>query len=306
MREGFDQDDVYIMVEDEFQTTAQTFTQHLHHAEYMRMKKAAKRADPAAIKNVARPTDSRTVMSDELKKKKQSKLLASKQQAGLKATRAGRLDPLSDEDEKLLEEDKDDDPWVGTSLQGLMTSPRKAQHALVGLDRIKSSTRAAAGYSMAETPSPLKGAKPLDLLDVTPVKGKDKAVPVAEEEQDLSDDLDEQRSPLVSKPAQRGVRQAASSSPAKPKDIFKEFATRPSTSTIQKPETPVPSSRAPPKSRMRPLDDFDEIFNSTVQAATATKPPSRDHDRQKPKKTPRDPDAHAKKPRLSDIPLFLG
>jgi hypothetical protein len=35
---------------------------------------------------------------------------------------AGR--PKSDDEESDLDDNKADDPWIGTSLQGLMTSPR--------------------------------------------------------------------------------------------------------------------------------------------------------------------------------------
>ncbi|KAL1971271.1 hypothetical protein VTN77DRAFT_223 [Rasamsonia byssochlamydoides] len=150
LREGFDNDDMYIMVEDEFYAVAQTFTRHLHHAEYVRRRKQAKLENATAIKDLARPTDGKTVMRKETKKQKESEELASRQRKGLDETRGKRPRVDSEEEASDLdeEEDRDDDPWVGTSLHSLMTSPRKSR-SLVGLQGIKSSTRAAAGYRQA-------------------------------------------------------------------------------------------------------------------------------------------------------------
>jgi hypothetical protein len=139
---------MYIMVEDEFYAVAQTFTQHLHHAEYVRRRKQAKLENATAIKDLARPTDGKTVMRKETKKQKESEELAARQKKGLDETRGRRPRVDSEEEGSDLDEDRDDDPWVGTSLQTLMTSPRKAR-SLVGLQGIKSTTRAAAGYRQA-------------------------------------------------------------------------------------------------------------------------------------------------------------
>lgn len=137
------------MVEDEFYAVAQTFTQHLHHAEYVRRKKEAKLKNATAIKDLERPTDGKTMMRKETKKQKGSEELASRQRKGLDEIRGKRPRVDSEEEEGSdLEEDRDDDPWVGTSLHTLMTSPRKAR-SLIGLQGIKSSTRAAAGYGQA-------------------------------------------------------------------------------------------------------------------------------------------------------------
>lgn len=42
MREGYDADDIWMMVEDELLATAQLYTQNLHHAEYLRLSQQAK------------------------------------------------------------------------------------------------------------------------------------------------------------------------------------------------------------------------------------------------------------------------
>lgn len=152
LREGFDNDDMYIMVEDEFYAVAQTFTQHLHHAEYVRRKKEAKLKNATAIQDLERPTDGKTMMRKETQRQKESEALASRQRKGLDEIRGKRPRVDSEEEDSDLEEDRDDDPWVGTSLHTLMTSPRKSR-SLLGLQGIKSSTRAAAGYGQASGPN---------------------------------------------------------------------------------------------------------------------------------------------------------
>jgi hypothetical protein len=135
--EGLGHDDGWIMVEDEFYAIAQTFTQHLHYAEYVRRKKEAKAQSAAQIDAIARPTDGRTPMSKELKQRKEAEALAARQEAGL---------------EQIAGQDKDDtdddNTWAGTHLHGLMASPRKSR-SLAGLHALKSSTRAAAGFGRA-------------------------------------------------------------------------------------------------------------------------------------------------------------
>ncbi|KAH8696513.1 hypothetical protein BGW36DRAFT_428518 [Talaromyces proteolyticus] len=147
IREGFDNDDMYIMVEDEFYAVAQLFTRHLHQAEYVRRRKEAKEQNASVIRNLSRPTDGKTAMSKEALKRKESENIHELQRQALATPRRPRTD--SDDVEETggsdLEEDRDDDPWYGTSLHTLMTSPRK-NRSLVGLDGIRSHTRAAAGY----------------------------------------------------------------------------------------------------------------------------------------------------------------
>jgi hypothetical protein len=141
---------MYIMVEDEFYAVAQLFTRHLHQAEYVRRKKEAKKQSASVIKNLSRPTDGHTAMRKETLKRKESERLQELQQNALvspqRRPRAGTdSDPDAEEDVDDLDEDRRDDPWYGTSLHTLMTSPRK-HRSLVGLDTIRSNTRAAAGY----------------------------------------------------------------------------------------------------------------------------------------------------------------
>ncbi|PYH43950.1 uncharacterized protein BP01DRAFT_416957 [Aspergillus saccharolyticus JOP 1030-1] len=153
---GLQNDDIYMMVEDEFYAVAQTFTQHLHYAEYVRRKKEVKAlqrqqqqeqllrqaGNGSAIGDlVRRPTDGVTPVSEESKKKEAREVLSARQKEGLETMVAGggRVVVSSDG-----EDDEVDDAWVGTSLHELMVSPRK-NRSLVGMQGIRSSTRAAAG-----------------------------------------------------------------------------------------------------------------------------------------------------------------
>ncbi|GAB1214778.1 hypothetical protein ATERTT37_003947 [Aspergillus terreus] len=149
--EGLDHDDIYMMVEDEFYAVAQSFTQHLHYAEYIRRKKEAKRQNADAIRQLARPTDGVTPVSAEMKRRDTAEALAERQNRGLEGIGSNRPRVDSEEEAGVDEEDEDDDDddaFAGTSLHGLMTSPRKAR-SLVGMQGVKSTTRAAAGFLRA-------------------------------------------------------------------------------------------------------------------------------------------------------------
>ncbi|MCJ1399870.1 hypothetical protein MMC11_003073 [Xylographa trunciseda] len=150
MAEGLDRDDIYIMVEDEFHAVAKQFTQHLHHAEYKRLKNLAKTKNASAITTISRPTDSITEMREETKKKKDQESKAAKQKIALAHIRgqAAAKRPRTGSDvESDVEVTRGDDLWAGTTLHGLMTSPSKKQTSLTGLQGVLSGTRAAAGYS---------------------------------------------------------------------------------------------------------------------------------------------------------------
>ena len=162
MTEGLDGDDRYIMVEDEFEAVAKSFTQYLHHAEYIRLKKLARAQNASTINTISRPVDTITKMREETKRKKEAEAKATKQKDALHQMKAQAGRPQSDDEESDLDDDKADDPWIGTSLQGLMTSPKKSQTSLTGLGGIKSNTRAAAGYAKPEKKS-LQAAIPFNL-----------------------------------------------------------------------------------------------------------------------------------------------
>ncbi|KAL4807707.1 hypothetical protein BDV18DRAFT_135884 [Aspergillus unguis] len=149
LQEGLDKDDIYMMVEDEFYTVAQTFTRHLHYAEFVRLKKEAKLRNAATIADIARPTDGITPVSAELKKKTAAEQLRMRQMEGIDAA-LGKQDQ-----EEVGDELENDDAWAGTHLQNLMLSPRRVR-SLVGLQGIRSSTRAAQGF--VQSSSSLSGS----------------------------------------------------------------------------------------------------------------------------------------------------
>jgi hypothetical protein len=63
MIDGLSNDDGWVMVEDEFLTTAKLFTAHLHHADYQRLKKLSRSRGASTLSSIARPTDGRTKQS---------------------------------------------------------------------------------------------------------------------------------------------------------------------------------------------------------------------------------------------------
>ncbi|EEP75511.1 predicted protein [Uncinocarpus reesii 1704] len=110
MREGLENDEVYIMVEDEFLATAQAFTRHLHYAEYARRKKAAKLANQSAPP--PRPTDGRSKLSDETRKKLEAEKASARQKAALEdlKTAAGR--PPVDSEVEDVDETTQITGWI--------------------------------------------------------------------------------------------------------------------------------------------------------------------------------------------------
>jgi hypothetical protein len=156
MIEGYEDDDIWMMVEDEFQTLANSFTAHLHHAEYKRL---MKRARDAPRKQPPEPT---SPMSKETKRKLQRAELEKKQQDVLNrvASRA-RVDDTAEDAE---EEDKVEDPWRNTTLAGLMAVGSQEKKSLKGLEKLPSSTRASKGFSKAESTAQPRRTDTIDKL----------------------------------------------------------------------------------------------------------------------------------------------
>ncbi|KAI9713275.1 MAG: hypothetical protein M1820_001262 [Bogoriella megaspora] len=138
MREGYVADDKWIMVEDEFLETARQYTQHLHHAEYVRLKHSIKAEKASEIKSIVRPTVNEEQLSSERKKALDAKAVSRKQQDALQDIRGTSSMDASD----------DEEPFIGNSyLSGLMQSPPRTSRKLSGLSKAGSNTRAAAGFS---------------------------------------------------------------------------------------------------------------------------------------------------------------
>ena len=137
MHEGFDRDDAYIMVEDEFQTVAQSYTAHLHHAEYKRLVKQARQVPPKALPEPTSP------MSKQAKNR--LRIAALEKQIDTLRQVTGKATLGDDEDE-----DKVADLWSGTSLAPLMASGSQQKRSLVGLEGISSSTKAGLGVTRSQ------------------------------------------------------------------------------------------------------------------------------------------------------------
>lgn len=140
MIDGADDDDKYRMVEDEFLTVAQRFTVHLHAAEYKRQQKMAKTQNADTISSISRPV---TVKMPEQTKRKVEALSRAQAQKSVLEKLVGKKAGVSE-----ISDDSDDGnglPYFGTSLHGLMDSPREKS---ASLSKISSTlaTRAAAGY----------------------------------------------------------------------------------------------------------------------------------------------------------------
>lgn len=194
MRPGLSADDIYIMVEDEFHAVAQTFTKHLHHAEYIRLRNAAKERNASTITTISRPVDATTTMREETRRKKEAEARAVKMKAAIESIKPPKRakDPLDESDISDFEEDRQDDPWQGTQLQRFITtSPKKPLTGLTGLQGVISHTRAAAGYSKPEK----RPAQPTKLFEhMRPNAGGAKKIPAQAASNSTSetddDDLD--------------------------------------------------------------------------------------------------------------------
>ncbi|KAM0157856.1 hypothetical protein ACHAPG_004401 [Botrytis cinerea] len=138
MEEGREHDDKYRIVEDEFLTVAKSFTVHLHTAEYKRLGKIAKTRNADAINSISRPVVGR--MPDATRRKAEEIARSKNQRNVLEKLIGKKEDGLSDDsDEETL-------PFVGTSLYGLMTSPKKRGISLMNISSPTKTTRAAAGF----------------------------------------------------------------------------------------------------------------------------------------------------------------
>lgn len=275
MHPGLSADDIYIMVEDEFHAVAQSFTKHLHHAEYIRLRNAARDRNAPTINNISRPVDSITSMREETRKKKEAEAREAKMKAAIESIKAPERAKaqMAESDISDFEGDKQDDPWQGTQLQRFMTtSPKKSLTGLTGLQGVVSHTRAAAGYSKPEK-RPSQPTRPFQVRPPNPVASK---TPVAQAASDLTSDTDDDD------------LDAPSRLPSRPPP---RMPSRPSTSAAK--STPLPTSRDPPhrlpKARAptppptkAPQRSFLDV---TLPAALSSIPPS-----SKPSKRPIPPD----------------
>jgi hypothetical protein len=152
---GYEDDDIWMMVEDELQTLAQSFTAHLHHAEYKRLVKKAREAPPRQIPQPDSPMPKET--KQKLLRQARDK---SNNDTLLQMVSKGKTELLADD----AEEEKVDDPWRGTALAGLVASGSQQKTSLKGLDKMPSTTRAALGFSKALSQLQPRQTDAIDLL----------------------------------------------------------------------------------------------------------------------------------------------
>lgn len=142
-------DEAWIMVEDEFNSIASTFTKHLHREEYKKQQALAAQKSTKIIAALPRPTDRVTALSKQAEIKKQVEHTRVKMKKAAAKYPGQNITPGSDEEE--------DEMLIGDRhLAGLMHSTSTARPVKRVLTEIstKSNTRAAAGFAKQDTESP--------------------------------------------------------------------------------------------------------------------------------------------------------
>lgn len=183
MRPGFAADDIFMMVEDEFYSTAQLYTGHIHHAEYTRLKKLHRSRGQETLAGLGRGTDGKTEQSKALRMKMESLELAKKQKQTLRKLRADEASGSDEADGSEAEDEYMQDP----TLSGLMKASQMApSQDLSGLVNPKANTRAAASYSQ----SPYKAFRTKDVLAEDKQSQRRKPISKVDEDEDESDDHD--------------------------------------------------------------------------------------------------------------------
>ncbi|KAE9371417.1 hypothetical protein N431DRAFT_341588 [Stipitochalara longipes BDJ] len=145
MDEGKKYDDKWRMVEDEFLTVAKRFTVHLHAAEYKRQQKMVKSRNAETINTISRPVAGK--MPNHTKRRMEAAARVNTQRAALDGVTVKEAEEDDDSD------DGDGLPYFGTTLHGLMDTPRKRAASLAKSGAITATTRAAAGFKQAAAQS---------------------------------------------------------------------------------------------------------------------------------------------------------
>lgn len=290
--EGLENDDIYIMVEDEFFAVAQSFTQHLHYAEYLSKTKEAKAMNAETTARIQRPTDGRAAQpSAELQRREKIEALRLGQKRG--------LDASIDEQFPAAE---DEDLWAGTSLHGLMASPRKAR-PLIGLQGIRSTTRAAAGFSQSPNLAQTDGG----CRNV--INGGAAVRPRNETKTDSDDDLDVMLSTNSDVRTSQGeaVQRTLAPSEIAKKDTasrgwIKAGESDGSIKSVS--ATTKSSARTTGQSRIKRLiDELDQATEPTEPIKTETSE-RRDNGKNQ-QKNAQHATPKSKMTRLNDVPMFL-
>lgn len=192
MEEGQEHDDKYRMVEDEFLMIAKSFTVHLHTAEYKRLGKIAKARNADTINSISRPVIGR--MPNATKRRAEELIRSQGHRDVLENLVGKKEDGLSDDsDEEAL-------PFVGTSLHGLMTNPKKRGISLMKVSSPTRTTRAAAGFRNPTKMKPVQRSNsPTTKREAAPI-GLDPESTDSEDDDDLDGPISAPKFPL-SKPS---------------------------------------------------------------------------------------------------------
>jgi hypothetical protein len=97
MVEGMEYDDKWRMVEDEFLSVAQTFTVHLHAAEYKRQQKMVKSRNADTINSISRPVTG--MMPEQTKRKLEAVARAKTQRSAVEDVVAKKAEDDDDSDD---------------------------------------------------------------------------------------------------------------------------------------------------------------------------------------------------------------
>ncbi|CZR36998.1 uncharacterized protein FPRO_02742 [Fusarium proliferatum ET1] len=286
MRPGLDHDDRYRIVEDEFVNMAHQFTLHIHASEYNRLKNLAKHQNADTIREIERPVIgaptllTRHRQEDVRRKAKQRKLLG------------------TDANEKK------DSPYVGSSLQGLMESPRK-EHKWISTGLADTAaTRASAGFNSQKI-SPLRLKQGSNSSSA-----KKRQMPLGDDDEtDDGNDLD------LATPSRTAATKAArtthTSSPVMPRSAPRTAFSTPRTlksamnitsrpgSSVKRPTTAPGGGEARKVTKSRDIEeDIDDDDPFGINKRRIQRQKSREQFRRTEEKTP-------SKPSLNDIPSFI-
>ncbi|KAF4429980.1 hypothetical protein FACUT_8957 [Fusarium acutatum] len=288
MRPGLNHDDRYRIVEDEFVNMAHQFTLHIHTSEYNRLKNSAKHQNADTIREIERPVVGAPTL---LTRHRQEDVRRSAKQRKLLGTDAN---------------EKKDSPYVGSSLQGLMESPRK-EHKWISTTGLAdtAATRASAGFNSQKI-SPLRLKQGSD-----PSSAKKRQIPLGDDDEtdDGGDDLD------LTTPSRTAVTKTARtthmSSPAMPRSTPRAAFSTPRTlksamntasspgSSVKRPTTAPGGSEARNITKSHGAqEDIDDDDPFGINKRRIQRQKSREQFRKTEENTP-------SKPSLDDIPSFL-
>lgn len=160
-------DDRYRMVEDELLATAGLFTAHLHRAEYTRLKRLAAAQNAAAIREMERPVVPGPATATATRRRGR---------AARTAARRGLA--------------RGEGPWVGSSLQGLMETPRGQGARLAGVG-LGAASRPREAVVSARLPEEVGGRRDGEASSSAGAGGgRDRAEAVDDDDNDDVDDDD--------------------------------------------------------------------------------------------------------------------